>query len=188
LRKVFWLPRVILVATRKSGAPVTRDMSRQANWRKIWRGISAPAAARRSLRWPCRIFEDAAMKTSTAATSRVAPGSINALAAIAIQLAHLRLRHWWPILSETLGRARAVDAGPQGVDTTPAEQVLGLLLGYTARRWQHVCDERFAADLASLGFWDSRDRQFLAGLDVEARAIRLLAGAIADFARATHTR
>jgi hypothetical protein len=128
--------------------------------------------------------DEATMDRNAAAISRIEPGSINALAAIAIQLAHLRLRHWWPILSDSLGRARASDARPCGDRATPAEQVLGVFLGYTARRWQHVSDERVAADLASLGFWDARDRQRLAILDVEARAARLLAAAIAEVSRA----
>jgi hypothetical protein len=124
------------------------------------------------------------MNRNTATISRIEPGSINALAAIAIQLAHLRLRHWWPILGESLGRARASDARPSGDHSTAAEQVLGVLLGYTARRWQHVSDERVAADLAGLGFWNARDRQRLAMLDMEARAARLLAAAIAEVSRA----
>ena len=128
------------------------------------------------------------MNRSAATISRIEPGSINALAAIAIQLAHLRLRHWWPVLSESLGRARAVDARPTAGSGPPVEQVLGLLLGYTARRWQHVSDERVAADLASLGFWDARDRQRLAVLDVEAHAARLLAAAIAEYAKVTRVK
>ena len=120
--------------------------------------------------------------------SRIEPESINALAAIAIQLAHLRLRHWWPILSESLGRHRQSSALSPGDDSSPVERVLGVLLGYSARRWQHVSDERVAADLASLGFWDARDRQRLAALDVEARSARLLAAAIADYSRATQAR
>jgi hypothetical protein len=128
------------------------------------------------------------MNRNVATISRIEPGSINALAAIAIQLAHLRLRHWWPILGESLGRTRALDARHSGENASPAEQVLGVFLGYTARRWQHVSDERVAADLASLGFWDSRDRQRLAVLDVEARAARLLAEAIAEHSRVTRVR
>jgi len=123
------------------------------------------------------------MNRNSATISRIEPGSINALAAIAIQLAHLRLRHWWPILSESLGRARALDARHPGENSSPAEQVLGLLLGYTARRWQHVSDERVAADLAGLGFWDARDRQRLSVFEVEAHAARLLAAAIAEYSR-----
>ena len=128
------------------------------------------------------------MNRNAATISRIEPASINALAAIAIQLAHLRLRHWWPILGEALGRNRPSDARAPDGDSSPVEQVLGVLLGYTARRWQHVSDERVAADLASLGFWDARDRQRLAMLDVEARAARLLAEAIADFSRAAQVR
>jgi hypothetical protein len=128
------------------------------------------------------------MNRNVATISRIEPGSINALAAIAIQLAHLRLRHWWPILGESLGRARPLDTRHSGENASPVEQVLGLFLGYTARRWQHVSDERVAADLASLGFWDSRDRQRLAMLDVEARAARLLASAIAEHSRVTRMR
>jgi hypothetical protein len=127
--------------------------------------------------------EGASMDRNSATISRMAPGSINALAAIAIQLAHLRLRHWWPVLSESLGRARPLDTRHPGESSLPAEQVLGLLLGYTARRWQHVSDERVAADLANLGFWDARDRQRLAVFDVEAHAARLLAAAIAEYSR-----
>jgi hypothetical protein len=125
------------------------------------------------------------MNRNAASVSRIEPASINALAAIAIQLAHLRLRHWWPILSEALGRNRPTDARVADGKSSPVEQVLGVLLGYTARRWQHVSDERVAADLASLGFWDSCDRHRLSLVDVEARAARLLAEAIADFARAS---
>lgn len=126
------------------------------------------------------------MNRNTAIITRIELESINALAAIAIQLAHLRLRHWWPVLSESLGRSRATGTRPTGENSSPTERVLGLLLGYTARRWQHVSDERVAADLARLGFWDARDRQRLAVLDIEAHAARLLAAAIADFSRAVH--
>jgi hypothetical protein len=132
--------------------------------------------------------EEARMNRHAEIASRIEPGSINALAAIAIQLAHLRLRHWWPVVSESLGRNRQSGTIRVGDNSSPAERVLGLLLGYTARRWQHVSDERVAADLASLGFWDARDRQRLAVLDVEARAARLLAAAIAEFSRAAQVR